>query len=81
MPITEEMLDSPYLAFWIINSYALYQMNVFSLINTLIYSTVIIILSFILASPMNGPNERNMPDYILDIRPNWQILRERYNLH
>ena len=41
----------------------------------------IIILSFILASPMNGPNERNMPDYILDIRPNWQILRERYNLN
>lgn len=81
MQITEEMFDSPYLAFWLINTYALYQMNMFNLINALIYSTIIVVLSFILASPMNAPNDRNMPDYILDIRPNWQILRERYNLH
>ena len=76
----EEVVDNPYFGVWFCNIVLLYLVGNVEIINATIFSSCVVILTIILSMPCTQ-KQTIKPDYLIDIRPNWQIIRERYNMN
>jgi hypothetical protein len=78
--LTQEMLDSPYFGVWFCNILLLNFVSAMDLTNATIFSSCVVMLTVLLSIPCTK-KQITRPDYLIDTRPNWQIIRERYNMN
>jgi hypothetical protein len=76
----EEVADNPYFGVWCCNIILLYFVGNVEIINATIFSSCVVILTIIFSMPCSK-KQTIRPDYLIDNRPNWQIIRERYNMN
>ena len=80
LEVDEQMIDNPYFGVWLCNILLLCIVTEMSFINAVIFSSSVVVLTCILSMPCIS-SQKNRPDYLIDNRPNWQIIRERYNMN
>lgn len=76
----EDMVESPYFGVWFINIMLLSFVGAMDITSATIFSSCVVILTCLLSMPCSN-EARIRPDYLQDNRPNWQIIRERYNMN
>lgn len=80
LEVDEQMIDNPYFGVWLCNILLLNVATEMSFINATVFSSCVVILTCIFSIPFTE-KQTNRPDYLIDNRPHWQIIRERYNMN